>query len=63
MPVILKPENESLWPAPAVTEERTLKPLLSAYPPEEMKMTPVSYSLNSPRNKDASVLTPDPELL
>ncbi len=61
MPVILEPENESLWLAPYVTETKTLQPLLKPYDPAEMKLTRVSPLLNKATNKGAEVLNAAPE--
>ena len=65
MPVIVAPENESLWLAPYVTEIKTLQPLLKPYDPAAMKLTRVSPLLNKATNKGPDVLKPaeeNPEL-
>lgn len=56
MPVILKPEDESLWIAPYVTEAKTLLPLLKSYDPDLMAVTPVSPLVNKATNKGPEVL-------
>lgn len=50
MPVILPPERYDLWMDPKVEGGAQLVSLLGPYPAEEMKATPVSDAVNSPRN-------------
>jgi putative SOS response-associated peptidase YedK len=61
MPVILRPDDESLWIAPYVTEPKTVLPLLKPYDPDAMTFTRVSTQVNKATNKGAEVLTPDPD--
>jgi putative SOS response-associated peptidase YedK len=52
MPVILHPRDYQLWLDPSVQQAEQLKPLLRAYPPEEMETYAVSRFVNAPRNDD-----------
>lgn len=58
MPAILTRENEPLWLSPAVSEPRTLLPLLKPYPIEEMTMYPVSPLINKATNKGPEAIQP-----
>ena len=50
MPVILHPDDYSLWLSTDEKQPEILQPLLTAYPAEEMIVFPVSTSVNSPFN-------------
>ena len=54
MPVIVAPENYSLWLDPAVQQAEPILPLLRPYPPEEMDAYAVSMRVNSPARDDAA---------
>lgn len=56
MPVILHPEEYSLWLEADVRERESLIELLRPYPAEEMVGYPVSASINSPRNQGAELI-------
>ncbi len=58
MPVILKPEDEQLWLNRAVSHVNLLTPLLQPYSSEELDAYPVSPSVGSVRNDDASLIEP-----
>ncbi|WP_242918036.1 SOS response-associated peptidase [Pontibacter liquoris] len=60
MPVLLHPEEESLWLSGELADEHLLS-LLHPYPSEEMKAYPVSHLVNSPANDSPQVLEPAPE--
>ena len=49
MPVILRPEQESIWLDPAVTEHADLASLFAPYPADQMRMHEVSPAVNDPR--------------
>lgn len=55
MPVILPPDSYRRWLSPDETDPRDL---LVPYPPELMRMWPVSMQVNSPRNDDPAILDP-----
>src|SRR5262245_12184656 len=50
MPVILHPDDESLWIDPAVNDALSLRSLLKPFPPELMDAYTVSRAVNSPAN-------------
>jgi putative SOS response-associated peptidase YedK len=56
MPVILHPEEETLWLGQ--TEPARLKELLRPFPAEKMEAYPVSKLVNAPVNDRAEVLEP-----
>ena len=49
MPVILRPQDESLWLDPAAPMA-TLFDLLIPYPDDDLEIYPVSRAVNSPAN-------------
>jgi putative SOS response-associated peptidase YedK len=49
MPVILLPKDEKVWLDPGLDMMRAIK-MLRPYPPDEMKMYPVSKLVNNPKN-------------
>jgi putative SOS response-associated peptidase YedK len=55
MPVILHPEEYSLWLEAEERQSDLLVELLRPYPAEEMVGHPVSSSINSPRNQGAEL--------
>jgi putative SOS response-associated peptidase YedK len=60
MPVILDPKDYDLWlDAGQGTPERA-KPLLAAYPGEEMRTFPVGPRVNNPRNEGPACIEPLP---
>jgi putative SOS response-associated peptidase YedK len=58
MPVILKPENYELWLDPEIQDARRLKPLLGAFPAEQMTAYPVSRWVNKPQHDDPTCIEP-----
>lgn len=56
MPVILHPEEYSLWLAGDARERELLRELLRPFPAEEMVGYPVGTSVNSPRNQGAGLV-------
>lgn len=50
MPVILHPDDYSLWLDPLATQADLLQPLLRPFPAEQMTAYPVSTLVNSPSN-------------
>jgi putative SOS response-associated peptidase YedK len=56
MPVILHPEEYSLWLESDERELKLLKELLRPYPSSEMSGHPVSTSINSPRSQGAELI-------
>ena len=56
MPVILRPEDYDRW----LGVEPDPRDLLRPFPPELMRMWPISTRVNSPKNDDADLLTPVP---
>jgi putative SOS response-associated peptidase YedK len=61
MPVIVHPADYDLWLDPEIQEPERLKPLLIAYPPEEMEAYPVSRFVNKPVNDDPRCIEPQAE--
>jgi putative SOS response-associated peptidase YedK len=57
MPVILGPDAYDRW----LSDEPDPRELLRPYPPEPMTMWPVSTRVNSPKNDDPDLLTPQVE--
>jgi len=57
MPVILNPEDYSIWLAP-VEKAETLRSLLRPFPEDQMKEYEASREINSPANDRAECLTP-----
>jgi putative SOS response-associated peptidase YedK len=58
MPVILEPEDYDLWLDPRVQNAEVLKPLLGAYPSEEMTAYPVSRWVNKPQHDGPACIEP-----
>ena len=58
MPVILRPQDYTLWLDPGVQRADLLQPLLVPYPAEEMHAYPVSRRVNSPDNDDPQCIEP-----
>jgi putative SOS response-associated peptidase YedK len=58
MPVILHPSDYELWLDPEVQQPDLLRPLLSAFPPEELEAYPVSRFVNRPGNDDPRCVEP-----
>jgi len=56
MPVILHPQEFTLWLDRTITDPEQLKPLYQPYPADLMEMWPVSPIVNSPRN-DSPVIS------
>jgi len=60
MPVILQPEDYSLWLDPEVEDAAQLQPLLQPYAAEMMGAHPVSLFVNKPQNDDPRCIEPLP---
>lgn len=60
MPVILHPEEYSLWLEAGDRERATLRELLRPYPAEEIVSYPVSPLVNSPSNRGAELIVEVP---
>lgn len=58
MPVILRPENEDRWLNPDLQDPDQVKALLHPVADEFMESYEVSTYVNSPRNRDSSVIRP-----
>ncbi len=58
MPVLLHPEEFSLWLCREVTDPEKLKHLYQPYPADLMEMYPVSQLVNSPKNEGAELIEP-----
>jgi putative SOS response-associated peptidase YedK len=56
MPVILHPEEYSLWLGGDARERQLLQEMLRPFPAEEMVGHPVGSSVNSPRNQGAELV-------
>jgi putative SOS response-associated peptidase YedK len=56
--VILKPEDYELWLDPEVMDAQRLKPLLGAYPADQMRAYPVSRWVNKPQHDDPACIEP-----
>jgi putative SOS response-associated peptidase YedK len=61
MPVILSSEAETLWLDPTISKEHALS-LLEPYPAALMLALPASTRVNSVRNDDAGLLSPEDAL-
>ncbi|HRQ39068.1 MAG TPA: SOS response-associated peptidase [Chloroflexota bacterium] len=57
MPVILEPEDFSMWLEPGAHPDEALH-LLRPYPAAKMKAYPVSTAVNNPRNDTAACIQP-----
>ncbi len=55
MPAILTPEQESLWLADDIPPQELIG-MITPYPDELLKVTPVSSKVNNVRNNDSSLL-------
>ena len=53
MPVIVAPRDYTAWLDPEVHDPETVKPLLRAWPADDMEVYPVSTRVNRPVNNDA----------
>ena len=53
MPVIVAPRDYTAWLDPEVRDPETVKPLLRAWPADDMEVYPVSTRVNRPVNNDA----------
>lgn len=60
MPVVLAPEDFSLWLDPEVREPEALVPLLVPAPSERFEWVPVSRRVNNVRNDDPGCAEPEP---
>jgi putative SOS response-associated peptidase YedK len=60
MPVILPPDQHELWLNPGIEDVDLLRPLLKAYPAEEMDAYPVSRWVNNPDNEGPRCIEPLP---
>jgi putative SOS response-associated peptidase YedK len=58
MPVILPKESWDLWLDQEFTSKEKLLDLLKPYPADEMVATPVSTTVNSPRNETPACIVP-----
>ncbi|WP_028611107.1 SOS response-associated peptidase [Paenibacillus harenae] len=58
MPVILRPEDETLWLDRAVTDLDAVKPLLRPYDPDQLEAYAVPPAVGSVKNDDASLIAP-----
>ena len=58
MPVILSPEDYSLWLGPDFKEREALTSLLRPYPNDAMEAYPVSRRVNSPSNNAPNCIDP-----
>lgn len=58
MPVILRPEQETLWLNPEYSEEKQLADLLVPYPDGMLEIYRVSDDVGSPRNNDKHLVEP-----
>ena len=59
MPVILKESDETRWLDPEIKDSKTLLPLLTPYPSEEMESFQVSTIVNSPKNDIPECIVPE----
>jgi putative SOS response-associated peptidase YedK len=57
MPVILPPADYDHWLNPGIQDREDLQPLLRPCG-EELRLTPVSTLVNSPRNESAECIEP-----
>lgn len=58
MPVILDPEDYTLWLDPKVQEPGLIQPLMRPYPSQHMNAYPVSRFVNSPGNDSPKCIEP-----
>ncbi len=58
MPAIVRPERYDEWLDPAHRDPRSLRPLLTAYPAEEMASHPVSTYVNRPEHDGPACIEP-----
>jgi putative SOS response-associated peptidase YedK len=58
MPVILKPEDESIWLDPELDDTRTLQELLKPYTDKSLEAFEVSTYVNNPRNDGPMCVKP-----
>jgi len=58
MPVILQPEDYSMWLDPDFDEEASLTSLLKPYPAAAMEAYPVSRRVNKPSNNEPGAVEP-----
>ena len=58
MPVILHPDDYTLWLDPQTTQADLLLPLLRPFPAEQMLAYPVSTLVNSPANDLPACILP-----
>ncbi|MCB4756560.1 MAG: SOS response-associated peptidase [Elusimicrobia bacterium] len=63
MPVILRREDEPLWLAPTVDDDKTLLPLLKPFDPELLNLYQVNAIVNSSRNKTKECIEPLPSTI
>jgi len=57
MPVILDPEDETLWLQDGTPMNRILA-MLRSYPAEKMDVYPISTLVNSPENDTTEIIKP-----
>ncbi len=60
MPVILHPDDYTLWLDPTVQNRDLLQPLMRPFPPQEMEAYAVSRFVNSPNNDTLKCIEPLP---
>lgn len=58
MAVILEPDTYDTWLSPDELPADALMPLMTAYPPETMRVYEVSTQVNSPANDNPSIIEP-----
>jgi putative SOS response-associated peptidase YedK len=58
MPVILPSEDYGRWLEPALQDAEALRPMLTAYPAEEMTVLPVGPRVNNARNEGPECMAP-----
>jgi putative SOS response-associated peptidase YedK len=58
MPVILPPDAYGRWLDPALQDAEALRPMLTAYPAEEMAVVPVGPRVNNARNEGPECIRP-----
>jgi putative SOS response-associated peptidase YedK len=61
MPVILDPDEYSLWLDPQIVDPVRLTPLVDPYPSEPLVADPVSTYVNSPRHDDSKCIELHPD--
>lgn len=62
MPVMVPPEDYEIWLDPDNHNTVLLEHMLKPFEPEQMDMYPVSTAVNSPKNDDASLIEPVPDV-